>query len=525
MLEYGPDPDGDVEAMPRGVGVQADIAQMVVVNVLHTRFRYIAGIGWYEYAGGVWSAVPKSSRTVRDTVREYMAQRVDDLRGSNRAEQALLWKAALTNQHINGILYFAEAMNGILTGHDELDRGPDLVNTRNGVLDLRTGFLGRHNPGLLLTRQTGANYDPEAKSDTWSAILEAVPADTRTWLQVRLGQALSGHAEDSLVLTVGGGQNGKSAFMSAIMRAFGTYAGLVSHRILLQAPGQHPTELMDLRGLRMALLEETPEEGNLDTHQLKTIIGTPKISARRMRQDPITFDTTHSLFINTNHYPLVATTDHGTWRRLVAVRFPFTFVTDRDVSPAGVWRNGERRGDPDLKARIQRDDQLPAAALAWVVEGARAWYEDRAALHRLPPSVQAATTEWRADSDVGYQFAAEHLELAPDHLVPVSYMALKFNEFLEAQGKKKWSNRVIASRLPQSIHAVHGKEVAPDRLRALAKHKLGVTDPFDANVHRIATEFVRAWEGVRYVDENTPTYVPPVEPDPVEEMPEQLYLP
>lgn len=487
--------------MPRGVGVQADIAQLVVVNVLHTRFRYVAGIGWHEYAGGVWSQVPKSSLVVRDTVRDYMSQRVDDLRSSNRAEQALLWKAALTNQHINGILYFAQAMNGILTDHDELDRGPDLVNTRNGVLDLRTGFLGRHNPGLLLTKQTGAAYDQDATSDTWDEILEAVPADTRTWLQVRLGQAISGHAEDSLVLTVGGGQNGKSAFMSAIMRAFGTYAGLVSHRILLQAPGQHPTELMDLRGLRMALLEETPEEGNLDTHQLKTIIGTPKISARRMRQDPITFDTTHSLFINTNHYPLVATTDHGTWRRLVAVRFPFTFTTAHRIDRA----KGERRADPDLKARIQRDDQLPAAALAWVIRGARIWYEDRAALHRLPPSVQDATTQWRMDSDVGSQFAAQHLELAPDHLIPVSYMADKFNEFLDAQGKRKWSNRIIASRLPQSIKAVHGREIEPDRVRVLGKHQLGITDPFDANRYKFTTEFLRAWEGLRYVDESSPT--------------------
>jgi putative DNA primase/helicase len=368
------------------------------------------------------------------------------------------------------------------------------------VLDLRSGFLGRHNPALLLTKQTGAEYHDDATSDTWSEILEAVPVDVRPWLQVRLGQALSGYAEDSLVLTVGGGQNGKSAFMSAIMRAFGTYADLVSHRILLQTtPGQHPTELMDLRGLRLALLEETPEEGNLDTHQLKTIIGTPMISARRMRQDPITFPTTHSLFVNTNYYPLVATTDHGTWRRLVAVRFPFTYVTDD--TPLAEWGPGARRGDPDLKARIQRDDALPAAALAWVVQGARAWYEDRAALHRVPPSVTEATREWRADSDVGYQFAAAHLLPDSNALVPVAYMAEKFNEFLEAQGKRKWSNRTITGRLPQSIAAVHGKEVTPDRLRVLPRHVLGIQDPFDGARNAFKTDFVRAWEGLRYVED------------------------
>jgi P4 family phage/plasmid primase-like protien len=507
MLEMMPDPDADVEAQPRMSGVQSDIAQLVVVNVLHTRFRFVAGIGWHEYQGGRWVSVPKSGRVVRDTVREYMGQRVDDLRRDGRAEQAVLWKAAMNAQNIGGILQLAEAMNGVLTGHDDLDRGPDLVNCINGVLDLRTGMLGRSNPGLLLTKQTGAPYNPDASSATWSEILEAVPVDTRDWLQVRCGQALTGYAEDSLVLTVGGGENGKSAFMSAIMRAFGTYAGLISHRVLLQgAAGQHPTELMDLRGLRLALLEETPEEGNLDTHQLKSVIGTPFISARRMRQDSITFPTTHSLFINTNHFPLVATTDHGTWRRLVACRFPFRFITP---GVADELRQGERWGDPDLKARIQRDETLPAAALAWVIQGARRWYADRSSLHRIPPSVAAATREWRTDSDVGYQFATEHLEPAPHHLVPVSYLAEKFNEFLEAQAKRKWSNRVIAGRLPQSIKAALGREITPEVVKVQPRHLLGIADPFDAARHQLTEgKTVRAWVDLRLRSEHVPILEP-----------------
>jgi P4 family phage/plasmid primase-like protien len=498
----GPDPNGDVEPEPRVVGVQADIAELVTVNVLIGRYRYVAGIGWMEYLAGAWRDVPKNSKIVRDAVREYLGQKVSDLRAEGRHEQASLWKAALTSKHINGILFFAEAMNGVLTGHDELDHGPDLVNCRNGVLNLSTGLVNRHNPGLLLTKQAGAPYDPEARSETWDMLLESVPVDVRPWLQLRFGQALSGYTEDSLVLTVGGGQNGKSAFMAAIMRAFGTYAGLVSHRVLLQTmAGQHPTELMDLLGLRLALLEETPEEGNLDTHQLKTIIGTPYIAARRMRQDTITFPTTHTLFINTNHYPLVATTDHGTWRRLVAVKFPFKFI---NPDTAHQLAEGERWGDPDLKARVQRDADLPAAALAWVVQGARRWYENRGSLHRTPPAVDEATREWRADSDVGYQFAAEHLELAPNALVPASYLVEKFNTFLEAQGKRKWSNRVIAGRLPKSIEAALGREATNEVVKIQKRHTLGIADPFDAARHGLEPgKTVRAWQGLKFIDDNT----------------------
>jgi P4 family phage/plasmid primase-like protien len=515
--------------MPRVVGVQGDIAELVAVNVLIGRFRYVAGLGWHQYVGGCWVELPKTSNLVHDAVREFLKMKVDDYRAEDRGGQASLWKAALTHRFVGGVLGLAMNMNGVLADPSELDHGPDLVNCRNGVLDLRTGMINRHNPGLLLTKQTGATYEPGAQSRTWDQLLEAVPTDVRPWLQLRFGQALSGWSEQSLVLTVGGGQNGKSTFMAAVLRAFGSYAGLISHRVLLQSnSGQHPTELMDLRGLRLALLEETPEEGNLDPHQLKAVVGTPYITARRMRQDSITFKASHSLFINTNHYPLVSTTDHGTWRRLVACRFPFTFVTPGDAEEL---RAGERWGNPDLESLIDRDPDLPAAVLAWVVEGARRWYAQRASLHTLPPSVRQATTEWRADSDVGYQFADEFLELAPHHLIPSSYLTDKFNEFLEAQGKRKWSARVVTGRLPKSIEAALGREVGTDRRRVLARHVLGIADPFDSHTHTLKPEtFVRAWEGIRFKSDNGayPTTVVAPEPAPVqayEDVPLPLELP
>lgn len=513
----GPDPNGDVEPQPRAVGVQADIAELVAVNVLVGRYRYVAGLGWLEYLNGAWRDVPKTSKAVRDAVREFMRQRVEDLRTEGRHEQAALWKAALNVGHVTGILFFAEAMNGILTGHDELDRGPDLVNCRNGVLNLSTGFLAGHNPGLKLTKQTGAPYDPDARSDTWDMLLESIPEDVRPWLQLRFGQALSGYSEDSLVLLQGGGENGKSALMSAIMRAFGTYAGMISPRILLASnTSQHPTELMDLMGLRLALLEETPEEGHLDVHQLKMIIGTPRITARRMRQDSVSFPTTHSLFINSNPFPLVSATDHGTWRRLVAAKFPFKFVMPKADHKLA---EGERWGDPDLKARVQRDSDLPAAALAWIVQGALAWYRNRASMHELPARVAEATREWRADSDVGYQFAEEHLTAAPNHLIPASYMAEKFNNFLEAQGKRKWSARVIAGRLPQSIHAALGREAVNGVVKIQGRHVLGLADPFDAARNALEVgKTVRAWADLKFTDD---TAWPDVTLEPDEDEPER----
>lgn len=479
--------------------MQSDVAERVVAGMLHNRFRHVGGIGWHEFVGGRWRHGPETADDVREAARGFIRQRVDLLREEPaRTEEAEAWKGCLRRQEIDDIVVLMRGMNGISTSSDALDTWHHLVNFTNGTLDLRTGHLRRASPADLITKRAGGEYRKDATSTTWAEALEAVPAEVREWLQTRLGQALTGHAEDSLVLTVGGGQNGKSAFMKSVLRAFGEYGGMVSHRILLTGNStQHPTEMMDLRGLRLAVLEETPEEGQLDTHQLKAIIGTPYITARKMRQDSITFPTTHSLFVNTNHYPVVPSTDHGTWRRLRAVAFPFRFVDGPCERPE------DRRGDPTIKARIESDPELPAAALAWIVEGALRWYDDNRALHREPDAVTAASDAWRADSDVGFQFAQEHLSAVPGALIPVQYMADKFNEYLEVQGKRKWTNQKINARMPSSIQAALNVDSSPikTRVKPAPTHEIGIVHDMERS--SVEKQFpigkeMRAWEGVCY---------------------------
>ena len=49
---------------------------------------------------------------------------------------------------------------GIVVTPDDLDADPFLLNCANGTLDLRTGELRGHDPADLLTKMTGAAYEP-----------------------------------------------------------------------------------------------------------------------------------------------------------------------------------------------------------------------------------------------------------------------------------------------------------------------------------------------------------------------------
>jgi P4 family phage/plasmid primase-like protien len=497
-----------LSTLARAHGSESRAADVVAEKILVGRFRFSPALGWLEWDGRRWDADDVAEPRVVEAVRQFIDATEKDYRASQTEAEATVatlretlmaklpedqreelkdakpgvvakalakvatpdeieqWNAAvavveeakrqadiwlnlLSAGKISSITKLCRGMDGIVTRSTAFDAYPDLLNAENGVVDLQSGTLLAHDPDLLLTHMAGGEYQPGARSALWDKALDAVPTDIREWFQLRMGQSVTGHTpdDDSLVICAGGGENGKSAVMSAIMRACGSYGRLISHRVLIAQPGQHPTELMDLRGLRFALLEETPEEGHLDTHQLKTTIGTPQITARRMRRDDVTFDTSHSLWVNTNFLPQVDSTDHGTWRRLKAMPWPFRFV--KPERP--LVEENDRRGDLTLKPKLAGNPTVPAAVLAWLVEGARRWYAAERVSPQNPPLVEEATRTWRASTDVGFLFATERLAADEAAFITADVMRQEFTAFLESQGKRAWAAQTLNTRLPDSL--------------------------------------------------------------------------
>lgn len=373
-------------------------------------------------------------------------------------QQADMWLNLLSAGKISSITKLCRGMEGVITRSTEFDNHPDLLNCHNGVVDLRTGELREPDPALMMTHLAGGDYDPKAASAAWTKALESVEPNCTEWFQMRVGQSATGHTpeDDMLIVAEGGGENGKSAVMSAIMRAMGSYGRLISHRVLLGTPSDHPTELMDLRGLRFALLEETPEEGRLDTHRLKATIGNDTITARQMRRDDVTFHTSHSLWINTNFLPQIDTTDHGTWRRLKAMPWPFRFRKPGEP----IVEKTDRPGDLGLKSKLRFDEDVPAAVLAWIVAGAVRWYSAGKAATTDPEPVKRATERWRSNADIAFRFASERLVTDSGSFITAETMRAEFLGLLEAEGKRAWSNATVNTRLAASMLAAG---VVPDK--------------------------------------------------------------
>ena len=466
----------------------AFLTDTVASEALAGRYLYTAGLGWMRYQGNRWAEVNEAAvvEEIRTWSKLQWDEVVDEYKGNQSKEiQSRMenWRRVLTSSRLKALASLARGP--LLQDAAAFDAHPDLLNCPNGVVDLRTGELLEPDPAYLMTKMAGVPYDPAATSPDFDLALEALPHDVQGWYQVRMGQAATGHmaGDDVMVVQQGGGKNGKSTLAAAFGRALGSYQVLVSDRIILGRPDQHTTEFMDLKGARLALMEETPEARSLNVQQMKKVVGTPEITARRIRQDPVTFAASHSLFVNTNFLPAVVETDYGTWRRLALVKFPYTF-RDR---PEDVRRPMDRLGDRNLRQRLLDGPGGAQAALTWMVLGAVRWYAE--GFGEQPPSVRADTDAWRMDGDVIMSFAAQRLEFGPGHHARLDDLFQAFGQYLVAAGHKPWTQKTFQARL-------------------LAHEK--VTDQAEYAQRRDGDRTVRAWWGVRIVPDarNALEYAP-----------------
>lgn len=474
----------------------ARMAETIAEDVLEGRYCYTGGLGWFRWDGHIWANVMEE--VVLDEVRRYCLDKFKTAIDERNKDAIDGWHSITqTAARMRSILALARGVEGIIRDAADFDAHPDLLNTPSGVVDLTTGDLQPHDPELLLTKSTGVGYVPGATHVDWEQALNALPANVRPYMQLRYGQAITGHMtpDDLLVVQQGGGENGKTTLTTGVQRCLKDYYLLLSDRVLLANPTDHPTELMDLRGVRLGMIEETPEARRLNTQRLKKTVGTEQITARHIRRDDVTFDATHSLFLSTNYRPVVEETEHGVWRRLLLVTYPFTFrKPGREC--VGPW---DRPGDPALRQRLKEGHGGRAeAVLAWLVAGAVEWYARDKVMPEPPAEVEADTRAWRRESDLVIGYFDDRLVLDRDCHVLSADMLADLNRWLEDHGHRPWSDKLMTSRFA-SHDVLRGHHVEKRQVRAYSVGKQPSRPAVDRfHTRKQVPARYQAWLGLRF---------------------------
>lgn len=440
--------------------MDADLALNMGDRALGERFRYTTGLGWLEWDGARWSTECPPERVlaavvgmVPEMLKEWSAAGVDGKVIRELARTRSSQKAGQVAKMLSAFLLIKE---------EQLDTHAHLLNARNGTINLETGELHEHRRGDLITKITEVDYVAGATHDDWDAALQAIADDgTRAWLQMKFGQGITGHpaSDEALAILKGGGSNGKSVMLDAIMGAIGDFGVSVSPRVLTGNTSDHPTEKMDLRGARLAVSEELPDGRHLNEVTIKQLVGTERITARLMRQDNIVFKATHSMFVTTNYDLQVSGSDDGTWRRFQLIPFPFRYTANPQPG------TNERLGDPLLKRRMRNQAQRQAV-LSWVVAGAVKLNKEHDGI-TPPPSefVNQSTNDWRANADVVYAYSRDRLVFESGSVVLTQELFDDFSQWQEERGGRPMSmNTFMGKFLGAEFVRKSGVEKARENL-------------------------------------------------------------
>jgi putative DNA primase/helicase len=501
----------------------SDAAQAELIAKELDRVMWVPEVGWFQWDDTRWAPIDETGvtesimayyrRRLVATGNDYVAAiQADDKSRIEMLDTTMkLLKRRRAAAAIKGVLFLLQALTalkpiGDMAPVQRLDRNPpgrSLLNTPDGVVDLATGEVQPHDPDLLLTKITRGRYRPGYEHDDWTQAQISLPEDTLIWLQLRMGYAITGQPGKDAVFLAGHGNNGKSLFTNdGILRALGSYGMLVSNKIIAKNQGDAGAPTPDkaaLRGCRFVLIEELEDETGftLSTSGLKQIIGTGSVTARKLHKDSITFDTTHSLFINTNHAPSITETDWGTWRRLTLVKFPITFATN----PSGP---NEYVAVPGLDRRLRdgADGQYDAM-VTWLVDGARKILadqdpviniENRRADDGRAETVKASTWEWRESSDRLMAYVADAgIVFDPTGMVAAADLLTSFNAWLAQNGNSKWSMTLLHGRLRS--HSMFRDVAKTKRSRdtnALSRPEMSVLD-----LPKLGAQFT-AYPGIRF---------------------------
>ena len=247
---------------PGDVGPQrledAHIGERIAKDHLQ-EFVHAKGFGWLKFDGRRWKPVEQTivDEVVRQALIDFHRSEAQSAAEPSRLQQI---SRMLSAPRIRAIAYITKLCR---TTEETFDAHPDLLNVHNGVVNLRDGTLRPHDPDLMFTKVTMVDYVPGASHQDWHQALAALPADAEDWLQIRMGQGLTGHPvpDDRMVVLKGSGSNGKTTIVDGVREALGPdYAVALPDRVLL---ARRPGPSIGCPGRLSALGSRAPRSGVL----------------------------------------------------------------------------------------------------------------------------------------------------------------------------------------------------------------------------------------------------------------------
>jgi len=271
-------------------------------------YMYLNGV-LYRYEDGVFNtgAEPYLKNKIREELDYRWAKKYRD--------DTITWIKDMTYEDL-----------------DMLPSNNNLVNVKNGMLDIKTKELKPHNEKYKSIIQFPVNYNPDAYNERLDRFIEEVfPSDTIPLLWEHCGYILLDDLElKKFLILVGNSNSGKSKFLELIEEVVGE--DNVSHESLHRLTGR-PFSIANLFGKVANIYSDLESSALKNTGIIKMLTGGDKIHAEIKHGDTFYFQNRARFFFSANTLPRINSDDAVFFNRIHVVRCPNQFIPGENADP------------------------------------------------------------------------------------------------------------------------------------------------------------------------------------------------
>lgn len=410
---------------------------------------------WYHYNGILWmkDVGGMAAHSLAKEFFDLLIRHSISITDEDERQQFYTYYIRYGSKNKRDVL-IKDSKDCLCISGEEFDSDVNLLNFRNGTLELDRLRFREHSPDDLITKMCNADYNKAAKSELWERFISDVlphNKEKQRFLQKALGYALTGRADLERLFILYGAttRNGKSTLLSTVGYALGDYAANTPPETLAmrKKDSRNASEdLARLAGVRFLNVSEPPQSMAFDVALVKSLTGGDTITARRLFENSFEYVPQFAIFINTNYLPKVVDDSLFTSNRVNVITFERHFETSEQ--------------DITLKQKLRSPENI-SAVVNWMIQGLELYRKEGLL---LPLSVGMATREYAQNSDKFQLFLDECLEEDSSGTITAKDVYNCYREWCSsngyfAEGKVKFMDMLRKRSLLSPTGTIDGKTV------------------------------------------------------------------
>lgn len=377
------------------------------------KILYSAG-NFYKYKGGCY--IEYNINEVKKIIKDIL-------------------KDDFTSHKAKEIIYALEAETYI--NEEKLNR-TNLLNVKNGLLDIEKFELYPHTPDVLSTIQLVVNYNPNATCNKWKQSLEEIFEGDKgkiELLQEVFGLCLTVEQKyEKALFCLGEGANGKSVVLGVLQKILGkdNYCAIP---LELLNNGHYKANLF---GKLANISIETNAKSTVYDAIFKAIISGDPIDADPKFKPPFTFTPTCKLIFALNNMPRVDDKTSAFFRRLIILRFNKVFK--------------EEEQNKNLKYELI--EELDGIFM-WCLEGLKRLSERGG--FKISDDIQKEIDEYKRENNNVLLFVDEQCEITPDISITKKDLYEAYKEWCKQNGHYSLSKNKFGIELKKHYDIVDAR--------------------------------------------------------------------